>query len=137
MSTTWVTTTKSDEKTGEMKKKARLVRGFPEDLDRPEKESPIVTREVVRLFLSATIPNEWILKAIDIKTAFLQGKNLKREIIVRPPKDVRKTNVVWGLKKPVSGLQGAPRQGYLRVREEVVGAGMKSCPFEPALFFFG
>ena len=116
-----------------VKLKARLVvKGFTEDLPRHEKESPVVTREVIKVFLSIAANSCWSPKSIDIKTAFLQGKPLQREIFVKPP--IPEPGVLWKLKKPVYGLQDAPRQWYLRVKDELVKSGLQVFSFEPALF---
>ena len=48
------------------------------------------------------------LRPIDIKTAFLQGNKLSRDVYLKLPlKKNCETNFVWKLKESVYGLSGA------------------------------
>ena len=82
LSTRWVITSKQG------KTKTRLVvRGFEEkDLEIP-RDSPTVGKGAMRIFLSVAGLQQWTVKTTDIKSAFLQGKELDREIYVKPPKE--------------------------------------------------
>ena len=84
LSTRWVVTNKDGNT------KARLVvRGFEEkDLEIP-RDSPTVSKGAMRSFLSIAAIEEWIVKTTDIRSAFLQGKELDRDVYIRPPKKVR------------------------------------------------
>ena len=57
--------------------KARVVvKGFEDsEKDHLQKESPTCLRESLRVIISLSVQQKWSLHAIDIKTAFLQGKN--------------------------------------------------------------
>ena len=48
---------------------------------------------------------------MDIKNANLQGKELMREVYVRPPDEV-KSNKVWHLKNMVYGVKDTARNWY-------------------------
>ena len=79
LSTRWViTTTTKDRNT-----KARfVVRGFEEkDLEIP-RDSPTVGKGAMRLFLSLAALEKWTVKITDIRSAFLQGKELDRDIYI-------------------------------------------------------
>ena len=67
-----------------LKPKARLVaHEFEEDcLSKCEKESPTCFKDTFRAMLGLKIQNEWALQAITIKTAFLQGRHIDREVFV-------------------------------------------------------
>ena len=54
------------------------------------------------------------LRKIDIRAAFLQAKQLDRDVFLRPPKDIRKEGMIWKLKKLLYGLNDASRQFWLR-----------------------
>ena len=41
------------------------------------------------------------LRSIDIRVAFLQAKCLYKEVYMEPPKDVKKDEKIWKLKKPL------------------------------------
>ena len=58
------------------------------------------------------------MKSADIKTAFLQGKKIEREVYIQPPKEAN-TNKFWRLQKYVYGLADASRYWYLRDKKEV------------------
>ena len=44
------------------------------------------------------------LRKIDIRAAFLQAKQLDRELFLKPPKDIRIVGILLKLKKPLYGL---------------------------------
>ena len=74
VSTTWVLWQKGDEV------RARLVaRGYEEEGD-VRKDSPTTGKSTMRLFLTITASKGWIVKATDIKSTFLQGKVLDRDV---------------------------------------------------------
>ena len=41
----------------------------------------------MRLFLSNAAIKEWTVKTTDMSSAFLQGKELDRDVYIRPPKE--------------------------------------------------
>ena len=84
MGSRWILTMKRDDSNNKCVPKARLVvKGFTECLNRIDKESPVVSREVVKVFLSVALISGCTPKSIDIKTAFLQGKPLESEVFIR------------------------------------------------------
>ena len=87
----WVVTQKFNEKGRSVK--ARLVaRGFQEPNEHIKKDSPTTTRESVRVLLCMAISHHgWVIHSLDVKSAFLQGDLLKRELFLKPPKEA-KTN---------------------------------------------
>jgi hypothetical protein len=93
ISTRWVMTTKDG------KTKARLVaRGFEEKVFIP-KDSPTVGKGALRIFLSIAASKNWKVKTTDIKSAFLQGKQLERDVYIRPPKESNtQDGFIWILK---------------------------------------
>jgi len=102
--------------------KARLcARGFEEDqLFRTD--SPTCSREGVRMALALIASKGWKINSIDVKSAFLQGNNIEREIFVRPPREAQ-TDKLWLLNECVYGLADASRYWYLRVRNELTKLG--------------
>ena len=80
MSLRWVCSLKSTND-GSVKPKARLVaRGFEEQTDNIEKESPTCAKDLLRVMTSIINQNKWELRSIDIKTAFLQGEAIDRNV---------------------------------------------------------
>ena len=137
ISVRWVLTMRENGIPGSFVPKARLVvRGFEESqFSKAEKESPVVSRELIKLFLSVLSGMRWRPYSMDVKTAFLQGNSLERPLFVAPPKEAQcPENVIWQLLKPVYGLQDASKKWFLRVKDELESLGFKMCPFEPAMF---
>ena len=62
---------------------------------------------------------------MDIKTVFLQGKLLERQIFMKPPKEAN-TKKLWKLGKCVYGLNEASRYWCERVKEEFLKVGMRN-----------
>ena len=73
--------------------------------------------------------------SVDIHAAFLQSKELKRELYVVPPKDIRKEGILWKLKKPLYGLNDASRRFWLRVREVFKKEGLQTLVGDEAFYF--
>ena len=115
--------------------KARLcVRGFEEEQDF-RTDSPTCSREGIRLFLAITASKEWKLHSMDVKGAFLQGKELDRQVITRPPKEAQ-TSKLWVLQKCAYGLADAPRCWYLRMREVLIDLGAVPSKLDNGIFLF-
>ena len=56
------------------------------------------------------------LRSIDIRAAFLQARELDRDVYLLPPKDIRKEGYIWRLKKPLYGLNDVLWKFWFRVR---------------------
>ena len=89
---------------------ARLVaRGF-EELEKNEfrKDSPTCCKENFRLILAVVSNNGWKISSLDIKSAFLQGQAINRDVFLKPPKEAG-TKKLWKLWITIYGLCDAPR----------------------------
>ena len=71
---------------------------------------------------------------IDIKTAFLQGEELDREVYLCPPKEAN-TNRIWKLKQCVYGLADASPKWYGRVKSFLLQNKGKMSVANPAVFY--
>ena len=131
MSVRWVVTSKLvDEK---VVCKARLcARGF-EEIQTFRTDSPTCSRESTRLLLAILASNSWTINSLDIKAAFLQGKEIDRLVFIKPPPEAR-TNTLWKLKKCVYGLADAPRQWYVKLKGELERLGMIQSSYDDGLF---
>ena len=98
VTTRWVLTVKDNGR-----KKARLVaRGFEEKDNVELMDSPTCTKESLRLlFLLLASNSKWFSQVIDVKTAFLQGEALTREVYLMPPKEFSQPGTLWKLNKCV------------------------------------
>ena len=130
ISTTWVLWMKGDEA------RARIVaRGFEEDVEL-NKDSPTVAKSTMRILLTIAALNTWTIQTTDIKSAFLQGKDIKRDVFIIPPKESdTPRGKLWKLKKTLYGLMDAARQFYDSVEEALLKLGMIQSKVDPALFY--
>ena len=132
MSVRWVITNKLKE--GKMTCKARLVaRGFEESDQGMEKEAPTCAAEAFRLGLAIILMKGWQVQTLDVKTAYLQGEEIQRDVFVKPPVEA-KTRGIWKLKKTIYGLKDAVRAWYDSVTTIILELGGKRSRFEPTLF---
>ena len=116
ISSRWVVTMKEDHDGQKTKFKARLVaRGFQEQ-EQTLCDSPTVLRESNKLFTAVAANEGFNILSIDIRAAFLQSKELKRDVYVIPPKDVARQGYLWKLNKPLYGLSDASGRFWLRVK---------------------
>ena len=76
----------------------------------------------------------WNVKSFDISAAFLQGEEIDRKVLLRPPPEAN-CKGLWLLHKSVYGLGDAPRKFYLKIRKELLSMGMEQSKADPALFF--
>ena len=134
MSVRWVVTRKV--KSGRQVTKARLVaRGFEESSKEFRTDSPTCAKETLRVAFLLIASNGWSCNSLDIKSAFLQGGEIERDLLVRPPREVT-TGKLWKLRKTVYGLCDAPRAWYMSVKGAVTELGMTVCNLDQALFFY-
>lgn len=134
VSVKWVPSLK--EAGGNKVKKARLVaRGYEEILE-TQTDSPTCSKESSRVAIAVISSRQWEINSIDIKAAFLQGKELDREIFLKPPKEGKCPGKLWKLKRAVYGLNDASRFWYLQVKEELCRLGCKNSKFDSALFIY-
>ena len=131
ITTTWVLGKKEEEI------RARLVaRGFEEE-DCVVKDSPTLAKSSLRVVLAIIASKEWPVETTDIKSAFLQGSKLDRDVFVKPPKEAGlDKGKVWKLKKCLYGLRDASRQWYLKVKETLLSLGCEQHKLDPGVFFF-
>ena len=116
--------------------KARLVaKGFQEDTENIRTDSPTCAKGNLRTILAISAGNKWKVKSVDIKSAFLQGRDIQREVYVKPPKEVP-GDKLWKLKKALYGLNDAAREWYLKVREAVNSMAGERSALDNAVFFW-
>ena len=130
LSTRWVITEKENQV------KARLVaRGFEENFY-VQRDSPTVGKGALKVFLFIAAGEEWTVKTTDIKSAFLQGKEIDRDVFLKPPVESNtKEGIIWKLKHCLYGLKDGARQFYLSVKEELMKLGFVQCSIDPTLFY--
>ena len=82
ITTRWICTTK-ESKEGEIIKARLVARGFQdEESEFIRSDSPTCSKESLRVMLGVISSLGWKLNSMDIKTAFLQGKQFERTVYV-------------------------------------------------------
>ncbi|CAI7865918.1 unnamed protein product [Closterium sp. NIES-53] len=83
------------------------------------------------------IKSGWVVKQMDVTTAFLNGV-LEEEIFMAQPEGFDDgIGRVWKLNKALYGLKQAPRQWYLKLREVLEEIEFTPSSTENSLFMFG
>ncbi len=136
ISTRWICTLKETE--SEITPKARLVaRGF-EEIQGPDfqTDSPTCGNESLKMILAVLSNYEWTPHAMDIKTAFLQGEEIERDIFIHPPKEAMAKGKLWKLRKCVYGLSDASLKWYNKVKQVFLELGATISKVDPAVFIW-
>ena len=84
--------------------------------------APTARWESIRTLLTLTANNDWELRQVDVKTAFLNGP-LDEEIYMRKPEILGQG--FWRLHRGLYGLKQAGRQWYLDLDEKLNQIGFK------------
>ena len=132
----WVVTEKEAHDGMKKRIKARLVvRGFQEEED-PRSDSPTLAKESLKTMMAIAANEKFTTKCMDITNAYLQGKEITRDVFVEPPSDYKKEGKIWKLKKTVYGTYDGSRNFYLSVDETLRKLGCKKVTGEEALYTF-
>ena len=100
-----------------------MARGFEEGEDSSiRRDSPTCMKESLRLTLVTAASKGWQIGSLEIKSAFLQGQKIERDVYIKPPKEAG-TDRLWKLNKTVYGLGDASRGWYLRVKDQLRALG--------------
>lgn len=78
----------------------------------------------------------WKVKTTDVKTAFLQGADITRDVFIRPPLERRIPGTIWKIMKSVYGFVDASRGFYLKLDEILLELGCVVSSYDPALYIF-
>lgn len=137
VSSRWVMTEKLIPGSEVSKIKMRLVcRGYEEDSSMFRTDSPTCTKESLRLAVSVIMSSQWQCRSLDVRSAFLQGFEMDRQVYMRPPVGVEEKGYLWRLKRCPYGLKDAPRAWFRRVKCELDKLGVVSSVFDEALFYY-
>ena len=119
--------------------KARLcARGDKEpNVDMIRTDAPTASKDSIRILLSISASTGWKLHSLDFQAAFIQGKDIDRELYMKPPPDYRKTNpgIIFRIRKRLYGLRDASRGWVTEIRDYLLGCGMIQSSMDRALFF--
>ncbi|CAI7773427.1 unnamed protein product [Closterium sp. NIES-53] len=136
----WLFKIKSDADGNIKHYKSRLVaKGYQqkEKVDYKELFAPVVKPTTLRTLLAGAAIKGWVVRQMDVTTAFLNGI-LKEEIFMAQPEGFDDgCGRVWKLKNALYGINQAPRQWYLKLREVLVEIGFTPSSADHSLFMLG
>ena len=112
------------------KSKTPPLKSFPQS-----KTSPCCSRIGICTIFILITSNQWEIKSIDVKSAFLQGKQIERTVYLCPQEEAN-TSSIWKLQKYVYDLADTSRYCYLCVREEIARLGAKLSSVNPGIFYW-
>ncbi|GJP80443.1 hypothetical protein CLOP_g14729 [Closterium sp. NIES-67] len=120
ISSKWLFKRKTDADSNIERYKSRLVaKGYHQQKknDYNEVYAQVVKGTTLRTLLAAAAIKGWVVKQMDIVTAFLNGV-LEEETYMEQPEGYNNgIGRVWKLKKALYGLKQDPRQWYIKLRE--------------------
>ena len=90
----------------------------------------------MKLALMIAANERFKIKSGDIKSAYLQGNKLNRDIYVQPPSEAEVNEKLWKLEVGAYGILDAGRMFYLRLVEELLKLGLHKVHSDGALFTF-
>ncbi|GJU86120.1 retrovirus-related pol polyprotein from transposon TNT 1-94 [Tanacetum coccineum] len=135
----WIYKVKTNEFSGVLKNKARLVaQGFrqEEGINFEESFSPVARIETIRIFIANATNKNMRLFQMDVKTAFLNGE-LKEEVYVSQPEgsvDQEYPSNVCKLKKALYGLKQATHAWYDMLSSFLISQHFSKGAVDPTLF---
>ena len=135
--TRWVHTDQENDGKG-VKLKSRLcMRGdLEENIDDIRADSPTVAKDSLKLALTLAANEGFEIFAVDIQSAFLQGKNLERDVFVVPPPEAKMDGKLWLLQKAAYGLLDGSRLFYLEMKHQLEKFGFKEISGDSAFFTY-
>ncbi|CAI7873198.1 unnamed protein product [Closterium sp. NIES-53] len=136
----WIFKIKFDADENIERYKSRLVaKGCQqkEKVDYKELFAPVVKPTTLRTLLAGAAIKGWVVKQMDVTTAFLNGI-LEEEIFMAQPEGFDDgSGRLWKLKKALYGLKQAPRQWYLKLHEVLEEIGFTPSSADHSLFMLG
>ena len=99
-------------------------------------DSPTVGKETLKLALTIAANEGFVVKSGDIKSAYLQGMDIEREIYVKPPLQAGLSGKLWLLKKGAYGIADGGRLFNLRLVKELTDLGMHQVHADGTLFSY-
>ena len=134
LGTNWILTEKVID--GELAVKARLCVRGDQEMESFRTDSPTVHKDSINVFFMVAAKNGRKIQTADIKCAFLQGKELDRDVFVRPPKERRIPGVIWKMLKRTYGFTDASRGFYLELSKALKDLGCIQSTLDPAVFLY-
>lgn len=108
-----------------------VAKGYVQErgIDFDEALAPVARLETIRLILSVATKENWLVRHLDVKLAFLHD-DLKEEFYVTQPIGFTvQVNECWvyHLQKALCGLRQAPRAWNVRLDQSLKSLGFTRC----------
>ena len=135
----WIYRIKLNEK-GEVDRfKAHLVtKGYTQKygIDYYEVFTLVARHYTIRMVISLTAMNEWIVFQLDVKSAFLYGELVEQVFVNQQPSYVKKASkhMVYKLKKALYGLKQNIRAWYNLIDTYFSKTGFHKCPYKHTFY---
>ena len=118
------------------KVKARIVARGYEEGEMLFVDAPTVDKTSLRIILTIATMKKWKCSSLDVKSAFLQSHKLDRTVYLNPPKDIRKKNIIWRIKKPIYGLKDSAKNWYCSLKTELLALGCVESILDPTVYCY-
>ena len=99
-------------------------------------DSPTASKDSLNIALSIAANEGFKIKCGDIKSAYLQGAKLDREIFVMPPPQADCEGKVWQLLQGAYGILDGGRLFYLKLADKLEHLGLHKVHADGALFSY-
>ena len=76
--------------------------------------------QTFRLLMVTAVSKNCIINSFNILSVFLQEDSLKRDLFLRPAREVYPASHIWELKQSISRLNDLPRSWYNKVKKELI-----------------
>ena len=134
ISSTWVLWVK-EMPGGASEVRARLVARGYEEKEEIISDSPTIDQVNIKILLAVAVSKGWKVVSSDVKSAFLQGKEITRNVIMKPPPEAgTPKGVLWKLNVALYGLDDASLQFHFKCKEIFEKLGLSQSKLDPSLF---
>ncbi len=134
----WVFKIKYDSEHIPVRFKCRLVAGGHRQkygIDFDETFAPVSKGTTQKIFLSVAARRKWLVRQLDVSTAFLHGEVDALVYMQQPEGFEVGQNLVCKLTKCLYGLKQAPRAWYAKLTSHLSKMGLQRCTAEPSLWY--
>ena len=100
--------------------------------------APVVHPQAVKIILTITLANSWVLHQLDINNAFLQGKITETVFMSQTPgfKHPQFPNHVFHLHRAIYGLRQASYAWHEALKSFIIVYGFCTSHSDPSLFIY-
>ena len=133
----WVVTEQKEDGKNQPYKARLCVRGDKEiGKEKIRSDSPTAAKESIKIAMIIAANEGFKIKCGDIKSAYLQGSDLEREVLVRPPVEADSEGKLWKLQRGAYGMLDGGRLFYLKLEEKMKELGLHEVHSDGAVFTY-